>query len=126
MLNFLSLIEFYLLLTIQNKLGVEIMLKNEKLENLKTSLNNITEEVVLEALDKLLEREEFKDICKDEECLLDMTTYALNRLPAKYVASSKGEVFSKTEELEQQHSVDVISVVTRAIKVVSENEHHSK
>ena len=100
------------------------MLKSEKLKNLKRRLNNITEEVVLEMLDKMLKREEFKDVCKDEDCLLDMASYALNRLPAKYVASSKGEVFSKTEELEQQHSVDVISVVTRAIKVVSENEHH--
>jgi competence protein ComFB len=52
-----------------------------------------------------------------------MATYALNRLPAKYVATSKGKVFSKIEELEQQHSVDVLSVVTKSIKVVSENAH---
>ena len=100
------------------------MLKSEELKNLKTRLNNITEEVVLETLAKMLKREEFKDVCKDEECLLDMASYALNRLPAKYVATSKGKVISKSEELEQQHSVDVLSVVTRAIKVVSENEHH--
>jgi len=100
------------------------MLKDEKMKKLKGKLNNLTEEVVLEMLGNMLQREEFDDICKDEDCLLDMATYALNRLPAKYVATSKGEVFSKTEELEQQHSVDVLSVVTRAIKVVSENEHH--
>ena len=100
------------------------MLKDEKLKHLKGRLNNLTEEVVLEMLEDMLQREEFEDICKDEDCLLDMATYALNRLPAKYVATSKGEVFSKTESLEQQHSVDVLSVVTRAIKVVSENEHH--
>jgi len=100
------------------------MLKDEKMKQLKGKLNNLTEEVVLEMLGNMLQREEFDDICKDEDCLLDMATYALNRLPAKYVATSKGEVFSKTEELEQQHSVDVLSVVTRAIKVVSENEHH--
>ncbi|RCW54638.1 MULTISPECIES: late competence development ComFB family protein [Halanaerobium] len=101
------------------------MLRNEKLKSLKKSLNNLTEEVVLEMLDEMLQREEFNDVCKDEDCLLDMASYALNRLPAKYVATSKGEVFSKTEELEQQHSVDVLSVVTRAIKVVSENKHHN-
>jgi len=101
------------------------MLKDEKKEHLKSRLNNLTEEVVLERLGEMLEREEFSDICKDEDCLLDMATYALNRLPAKYVATSRGEIFSKTEELEQQHSVDVLSVVTRAIKVVSENEHHN-
>ncbi|MFP4020670.1 MAG: late competence development ComFB family protein [Halanaerobium sp.] len=100
------------------------MLKGEKMKQLKGRLNNLTEEVVLEMLGNMLQREEFDDICKDEDCLLDMATYALNRLPAKYVATSKGEIFTKTEELEQQHSVDVLSVVTRAIKVVSENEHH--
>lgn len=100
------------------------MLKDKKLKNLKPKLNNITEEIVLETLAEMLAREEFDDICKDEECLLDMATYALNRLPAKYVATSKGEVFSKTEELEQQHLVDLVSVVTRAIKVVAENEHN--
>lgn len=102
------------------------MLKDEKMKDLKGRLNNLTEEVVLEMLGNMLQREEFDDICKDEDCLLDMATYALNRLPAKYVATSKGEIFTKTEELEQQHSVDVLSVVTRAIKVVSENEHHKE
>ena len=102
-----------------------MMLKDEKKEHLKSRLNNLTEEVVLERLGEMLEREEFSDVCKDENCLLDMATYALNRLPAKYVATSRGEIFSKTEELEQQHSVDVLSVVTRAIKVVSENENYN-
>lgn len=102
------------------------MIKNEKFKELKPKLNNITEEIVLETLEKMLEREEFSDVCKDEKCLIDMATYALNRLPAKYVASSKGEVFSKTEELEQQHSVDVLSVVTQSIKIVSENKNYNK
>ncbi|MFW5686931.1 MAG: late competence development ComFB family protein, partial [Halanaerobium sp.] len=61
------------------------MLNDEKIKKLKSRLNNLTEEVVLETLEDLLAREEFEDICKDEDCLLDMATYALNRLPAKYV-----------------------------------------
>ena len=101
------------------------MLNDKKLKHLKGRLNNLTEKSVLEMLQEMLEREEFEDVCKNEDCLLDMATYALNRLPAKYVATSKGEIFSKTEELEQQHSVDVLSVVTRAIKVVSKNAHHN-
>ncbi|MGM0498963.1 MAG: late competence development ComFB family protein [Bacillota bacterium] len=96
-------------------------MSKDKRKNLKKKLNNLTEEVVLEQLEDFLKREEFADVCKDEEYLLDMATYALNRLPAKYVTSSKGEAVFKTEELEQQHSADVISVVIRAIKVVSED-----
>jgi competence protein ComFB len=96
-------------------------MSKDKMKYLKTKLNNLTEEIVLEKLDDFLEREEFSEVCKDEEYLLDMATYALNRLPAKYVTSSKGEAVFKTEELEQQHSADVVSVVIRAIKVVSED-----
>lgn len=96
-------------------------MSKDKRKNLKKKLNNLTEEVVLEQLEDFLKREEFADVCKDEEYLLDMATYALNRLPAKYVTSSKGEAVFKTEELEQQHSADVVSVVIRAIKVVSED-----
>ncbi|ADO77922.1 late competence development ComFB family protein [Halanaerobium praevalens] len=102
------------------------MIKNKKLRKLKSELNNITEEIVLEMLEKLLKREEFDNICKDQECLLDMATYALNRLPAKYVATFRGEAFSKADELEQQHSVDVLAIVTQAIKVVAANEHHAE
>lgn len=98
----------------------------ENLKQLKPKLNNITEELVLETLAELLGREEFSQAPKDEEALLDMSSYALNRLPAKYVATTKGEVFSKTGELEQQHSVDLLSVVTRSIKIVMENKHNYK
>ncbi len=98
---------------------------NETNKNLKNKLNNLTEEIVLKKLNDFLKREEFADVCKDEEYLLDMATYALNRLPAKYVTSSKGEAVFKTEELEQQHSADVISVIIKAIKVVSENYNHN-
>lgn len=102
------------------------MIAEEKKKKLKGKLNNVTEEVVIEMLEKLLEREEFADICKSEKCLLDMITYSLNRLPAKYVTSSKGKVFSMIEELEQQHSVDVISVIIKAIKVVSKTTNNQK
>lgn len=97
------------------------MLADKKRNEIRSRLKNHTEEIVLDTLQELLNKDEYSEVCTSEECLLDMTTYALNRLPAKYVATEKGEVYTKTEELEQQHSVDILSVVTRAIKVVNEN-----
>lgn len=97
------------------------MIADQKLKEIRTRLKNHTEDIVLDMLQELLNKEEYSEVCTSEECLLDMATYALNRLPAKYVATEKGEVYTKTEELEQQHSVDILSVVTRAIKVVNEN-----
>jgi len=100
------------------------MISDKKIKSIQSKLKNHTEEIVLNMLQDILNKEEYDHICKDEECLLDMATYALNRLPAKYVATDKGEVYTKTEELEQQHSVDLLSVVTRAIKVVSEDQRN--
>lgn len=97
------------------------MLKNDKLKEIKSRLENHTEVIVMQTIEELLNKEEFSDVPQTDEALLDIATYSLNRLPPKYVATQKGEVYTKTEELEQQHSVDILAVVTKAIKIVSEN-----
>ncbi|ADQ13680.1 late competence development ComFB family protein [Halanaerobium hydrogeniformans] len=101
------------------------MLDDKKINKLKSRLHNHTEDIVMQTLKDLLKREEFSNVSDSEEALLDMATYALNRLAPKYVATEKGEVYTKTEELEQQHSVDILSVVTKAIKVVSEDQNNN-
>lgn len=92
--------------------------------NLQKKLNNYTERVVLETIEDLLKRPEFKDICTCEQCLLDIASYALNRLPAKYIASSQGELRTRVTEFENQVQVDVVSTVTRAIEIVSRDPRH--
>lgn len=96
------------------------MLKDKR-NKLEKRLNNITEKIVLDKIEEFLKREEFKDFSITEEKILEMAAYALNRLPAKYVTSLKGEVFLKTEELEQQYSADITSVVIKSIKKITEN-----
>ena len=97
------------------------MLNSEKYKKIRARLDNHTEAIVLQTIEELLGKEEFSHIKQSEDILVDIATYSLNRLPPKYVATQKGEVYTKTQELEQQHSVDILSVVTKAIKVVSEN-----
>jgi len=91
---------------------------------IKNKLENNTEFLVLETMEDLLKRPEFKDICTCNQCLLDIATYALNHLPAKYIASHEGEIRTKLTEFELQVKADVVSVVAKAIKVVSNNPHH--
>ncbi|MFW6035777.1 MAG: late competence development ComFB family protein [Halothermotrichaceae bacterium] len=87
-------------------------------------MENYTEKIVLETMEDLLNKPEFKDICTCEKCLLDIATFVLNRLPAKYFASRQGELQSKIEEFESQLQVDTISTVTKAIKKVSAKPRH--
>jgi len=94
------------------------------LDEVRKKLHNHTEDLVLETLAKILKDKDSKDVCTCEKCLLDMCTYALNRLPAKYVASYKGEVYTKVNDFEQQSRVDIMSEVIKAIDIVSENPHN--
>lgn len=97
------------------------MLDNEKYKKIRKRLENHTEVIVLQTIEELLSKDEFSDVPQTEDTLVDIATYSLNRLPPKYVATQKGEVYTKAEELEQQHSVDILAVVAKAINVVSEN-----
>src|SRR6056297_131291 len=97
---------------------------NINLDEIQKKLHNHTEDLVVETLAKILEEKDFENVCTCQKCLLDMCTYALNRLPAKYVASYKGEVYTKVKDFEQQSRVDIMSEVIKAIEVVSENPHN--
>ncbi|MFW5855842.1 MAG: late competence development ComFB family protein [Bacillota bacterium] len=93
-------------------------------KKLKENLNNHTEDIILEEMEDLLNKDKFADVCTCEQCLLDMASYSLNRIPAKYIASHTGNLHAKLAEFEQQFRVDIITVVTQAIRVVSKNPRH--
>jgi len=84
-------------------------------------LHNYMEDIVLNNLNLLLEKE---DMCKCEKCRLDIMALALNRLPSKYVVTQKGHVYAKLAELELQLKADIIRELTRAIEIVKKNPQH--
>jgi len=95
--------------------------------SLKNDLKNHTEVFVLDKLEEILNNDEqFNEICTCHNCLLDITSYTLNRVPAKYISSPQGSLQAKLIEFEQQVNVDIISVLTRAIKIISKNPRHDK
>ncbi|MFC1851101.1 late competence development ComFB family protein [candidate division CSSED10-310 bacterium] len=83
---------------------------------------NLQEDLVEVILDeKLAER---SDICKCDQCQVDMMVYALNRLPSRYVSKKRGETFSRLELADTQGRTSVLAAVVSAIKVVSESPRH--
>lgn len=84
-------------------------------------LSNYTEEVVIRKTDEILQH---MNICSCEKCRLDIMAIALNNLPAKYVVTEIGHVYSKIKELEQQYGVDIETEVTKAAVFVSNNPKH--
>lgn len=67
-----------------------------------------------------------KDICHCEKCKLDIIALVLNKLPARYVVTTKGYAYSKASTLNYQFSADIITAVTNAINIVAKNPRHDE
>ena len=84
-------------------------------------LKNITEEFVLGTLDRIMGN---LDCCKCEKCRLDIASYALNRLPSKYVATTQGELMTRLCQFDHSFEIQVIASLTLAANVVKLNPRH--
>lgn len=86
------------------------------------SYKNYMEDAVIEELTTLLEQS--RDICKCEMCREDIVAYALNRLPAKYVATELGNIYTHLNQLKAQSRADIIVQLMEAAKVVKAKPRH--
>ena len=86
-------------------------------------LVNETERIVLEQMEVQLNKEEFKDICKCQDCVLDMTALALNSLKPHYRVSLIGTVYAQTID-EGEYAGEVKKVVSSVIKKIAANPSH--
>ena len=64
------------------------------------------------------------NLCQCEKCTLDLYSYALNRLPSKYVVTEKGEAYSKINATSVQFDSDITCALVEAAKVVKEHPRH--
>ena len=85
-------------------------------------LLNFMEEVVSRILDELLA--EKSEYCDCPRCRLDTMALALNKLPPKYVVTTKGYSYAKTREIETQFRTDILVALTKALQAVKENPSH--
>lgn len=92
-------------------------------EDLGMALVNVMEKVVDDRLEEMLRSE---NCCKCERCLEDMKAIALNKLPAKYVSTHNGELFTKLDSTLRQKVVDINVAVSNAIACVSQNPSHNQ
>lgn len=84
-------------------------------------LRNIMEDYVIVTLDHIMDS---LDVCKCDKCRLDIASYALNRLPSKYVATTQGELMTKLCEFDNQFETQVMTAITAGAEVVKKNPRH--
>lgn len=86
-------------------------------------VHNLVEDIVKKFLDDILN--EKNDICKCEQCRLDMLCYVLNKTKPMYVVSSRGIIHSENNKRESsQINIDILSLVKEAIDVISKTPRH--
>ncbi len=87
------------------------------------NLINETERLVLEKMEILLQQESSRDICKCQDCVLDMAALALNSLKPHYRVSLIGTVYAQTLA-DGEYAEKVETAVAAAIKKIAENPSH--
>lgn len=87
------------------------------------NLINETERIVLEQMELQLEDEASRDVCKCQDCVLDMTALALNSLKPHYRVSLIGNVYAQTID-EGEYADEVKKVVITVISKISANPSH--
>lgn len=86
-----------------------------------SNMKNYMEEVVFMMLSDIISKME---ICQCDKCKYDIAAIALNSLPAKYVVSQRGELYSRIESLKQQFEVDITTAITKAAVIVKKGPRH--
>jgi competence protein ComFB len=79
-------------------------------------IHNRVEEHVQDAYKALQAR--FPDFCGCDVCRADVLVYALNRLPARYIASEEGRVLTELDLDSQQNRVNIEVTVLDAFRRV--------
>jgi len=81
-------------------------------------LKNESERLVFDELEAQLAAAP-GDICRTEECVLDMAAYALNLVKPMYRVTLLGRVY--TAQLDERHMQQVHDAVARAIEKINSN-----
>ena len=84
-------------------------------------LRNLMEVVVSHTIDDI---KKHYDFCSCPKCRLDISAMSLNKLPAKYVVSSRGDSYGRAELLAMQKDLDILGIVLESVKAVQQKPRH--
>jgi competence protein ComFB len=87
------------------------------------NLSNMAEKIVLDELGRQLDEYKF-DICKCNDCVVDMAAMALNSVKPLYRCSLLGELYTAAVVNDESYTKSVQKAVRLAIEKVSLNPGH--
>ena len=86
-------------------------------------MKNYMEDCVINILSTVIGS---RDICQCERCKMDIIACALNKLPAKYVVSDAGDIYTRIQVMHSQFKSDITTAVTQAVELISANPRHDQ
>jgi competence protein ComFB len=85
------------------------------------SLVNEAERAVLAELEAQMGRD--KELCRCQDCVLDMAAYALNNVKPTYRVSLMGTVYARAGT-DTEHAKEIRRAVSEAIRKIKANPSH--
>ncbi len=82
-------------------------------------LVNEAENLVIEELERQLALPANREVCRSQDCVLDMAAYALNLVQPLYRANLLGRLYAQS--LDQEHGTAIRRAVEQAIAKISAN-----
>ena len=79
------------------------------------------EEMVSRKLDAAIRE---SDMCRCEQCRLDVMALTLNKLPPRYVVGNSGNVYVELELNGEQGRAEIITALVQAIERVNARPRH--
>lgn len=86
-------------------------------------VHNLMEDIVRNCLRELIQHNE-QGLQIDEKSQSDILAITLNKLPSKYVATTRGEMLAKTQ-LRSQVEIDVYRELSLAMEIVLKSSRNS-
>ncbi len=86
-------------------------------------LKNQSEKFVFEEMERQLNSEENSEICKCQDCILDIAAFSLNNIKPMYKVSLVGEMYTKTIE-GTEYQDHLKEAVSAAIDRIGKNPAH--
>jgi competence protein ComFB len=86
-------------------------------------VKNVSEDLVDFYLQECMERAQ---VCTCERCIADVTAFALNQLPPRYVVTTVGSAFARARAMSTQSKADIIKAITSGINLVRNDPRHEK
>ena len=87
-----------------------------------SKLKNIIEDIARAHLNTALTLR--YDICTCSLCKNDMLAFVLSRVPARYVTTEQGALYTIFQQYRTEHQAEITRAIAEAIELISKNPHH--